>query len=80
MSIPNKVMELANYISGSLARMLGPDARFALVVWQDGDETPLFSTSNEAQMEIPREMLKASARMISDVELYADHGGNVGHA
>jgi hypothetical protein len=69
---------LAGLIGETLAQAIAPDTRFALVVWCDDEPDPMFSTSNEYRLEIVREMLKASAGMISEIELYADH--EAGHA
>jgi hypothetical protein len=75
------MLALANLLSEALERTIGPDARFALVVWFDGDKAPTFTTSNEHRLETCRKMLTASAGMLSEaeVELYADHGP-AGHA
>lgn len=73
------MLTLSNLIADALERIVAPDTRFALVIWCDGDDRPMCSTSNEFRIEIARDMLKASAGMIDEVEIFAHHD-NAGHA
>jgi hypothetical protein len=76
------ILRLTGLIAESLERIIGPDARFVLVIWSDGDREPMVSVSNETRIENARNMLRASAGTIDEieeVEIFAQHD-TAGHA
>jgi hypothetical protein len=73
-----KFTDAINRFCVALRRIM-PGARFALVLWCEGDEAPMLSTTNADDLATPCRMLKTSAAMIDGEELYAVHD-LVGHA